>query len=611
MNRDWHVHVLLGSGGGKRGTCQIYDGGSNHPSTVFTLSHRDSIYAIDRSRDAVLLATKHGDLYFHRGPYCGEPVSFAKVAFNERMLDVCFTQNEIIVYASEAQVCWLRHKHRLEDPRNPLTGYEGVICGIVASGNKDVFGISDTGQLARWLLPHEKAVSVTDGPQPPEKRAAVKLWYWQHFESTVYPGEDGSLVVNSIHSTEQRCIPAHQGVWYAGFPCFEWFVTIGYDDGLIKVWEGNELKLLKAYAGPKSMIAATGIDDELKQILLVSEDGRATVLQRKGDRFHCLQTWEGGFRCVAGPDFTLLRHQREQRYFTRSEVLEAEIENILNAGREYEQLPSKFRELREIGYQDVALTLEARLARFQADELGELRCLHALFQCCDDIGDDSTRESYTTLLKRFWLHREIPELIGQRRPDIDQREAAYFDLGWRNGIDDIDEELVKITQAADIVGTPPSGAFIWYSSTENDLVSFPEARLAVDEVSETLIQAGEASNFPIRSEKAVIQSSDESQEKVLLEVMSGTREDSVILGAVLDLDQRFGKLCLKICYLARFSENGNPISTEMNMAADLSRLLRHPAYHSWRKELREFVIGSIRKQMRRQASETSRNQFQF
>jgi len=242
----------------------------------------------------------------------------------------------------------------------------------------------------------------------------------------VYPAGDGSIAFLATGNAAVRAIPAHRGNFCAVAVADGEIHTVGFLDGLLKIWRNLNGKPARTYRAPVGIVSLETLPGETMRWILVGTNGEAGIYTPESKVLHLNHRLEGGdYRTVAAAPAlqrASLRqlHLREQAT-TLIEQIQAKIESD-----ESEGIEDLFTLLSTIGLEAEVLALRAHLAAKQGDLVQELtqRSRLACLLPRDDRSGVLSLRRYAQVLEFAWQLSAAQELYSRTGSTGDSRAGA-------------------------------------------------------------------------------------------------------------------------------------------------------------------------------------------
>lgn len=478
--------VLLGTGGAAPGLWRIGTGAYS-AECLLELPAGHSVYAIDVAMDRGLAAvgTRAGTIEVlsmigstpeHAGERHSTLVQGASV------LSLCFAEAGRLLSSDTAGRVLLWRSFSNAASPDALEVGAGCVCSLVDVPGLGVVGLASEGELLVWSVPNGRLIDNIPGPKPPSKHALVRLVYWPDRHSVVYPAVDGEWVCWNLANHEIQRYPAHEGDFYAAFVLTGRLVTIGQEDGLLKTWIDETGRQAKEMAAPVGIIAGDVVDEQAREVILVSDSGDTASYRLEGDQLRPSVRWDGlHHRVVWAPRPDWRKAEAERQRSQQARRIEEEICQRLDAGQA-DSVDALHAQLVDLGFEAVSLGLRARAAAQANDLIGELRTRHHLSQIIpwDDPRSHTSLRRYAELLAGSWHLAEASAILSGEGPCGGAQEG----IGGLSRLAEIltngdwvaepDVPLVVVTRAASVIDKAMRGRWLLQRL---DPIPFPEGGL--------------------------------------------------------------------------------------------------------------------------------------
>jgi len=486
---DVKDQIFFGRGGDRPGVMVTQDD-IGRIEWFAELPTGESVYALDMNIEAKLLAfgTRAGKVYVKQllndghndnRTTCQEWFQGAPV------LSVCWLDYSLLCSSDSSGQCLLWATTAPE--QSSLLETNGcVICALTRTHHGELVGLASEGYLLFWSIQEGDLVRCIEGPRPASKLGLVNLRYWSRYDVLLYPTEDGHLCWYQLDATEVQCIKAHKGAFYVVIPAVKSLITVGKEDGLIKVWYDLdtgpvcEMEVLWS----RGFIAGWAVKPEAQSVLLIDDEGNAGVFDLTETSAQLTGQLIGeSFRAVMGMSPAELARRRMASDETEARKLIAQATELIGLGRP-EQLDGLAGNLESLGFTRSALGIRAQRARLQNDHLGELEIRRQLAQIMvgdNDAGKDTMRR-YAFLLEQFWQLQQawsVYRKLGEDTCDNSRYrwlEKAAKVIKDESHIIDSDVLLLDTFRATCLLETTFSG--IWVLACSKTMTLPPEVSTA-------------------------------------------------------------------------------------------------------------------------------------
>ena len=469
VSTDFTDRIFLGRGGTRPGVMTIQDD-TGRIEWFAELGPGESVYASDMNIEAKMLAfgTRAGKVHVMKwsdNRHNDDCATYQEWFQGAPLLSVCWLDDSLLCSSDSSGQCLL-WATTAEQPRHLETDGH-VICALARTHHGELVGLASEGFLLFWSIPQGDLVRCMEGPRPASKLGLVNLRCWPKYDVLLYPTEDGQLCECQLGATECQCIKAHRGAFYVVIPAGERLITVGKEDGLIKIWHDldtgpvREMEVLRS----RGFVAGCAVKPNGR---LIDEEGDAGVfdLTETSARLSCQLTGDA-FRGVVGmsPD-ELARCQRALDE-AKARKLIAQATELIAQSRP-EQLDGLADELESLGFTGSALGIRAQGARLRNDPLGELQIRRQLAQILDGNDDVSkySMRRFAFLLAQFWLLPAAWSICHKLGTEICDHgtnqwlEKAAGVVTGKPHIIEPDVPLLDTIRVANLLGTAFSGIWV-------------------------------------------------------------------------------------------------------------------------------------------------------
>jgi len=474
MDKVWGSDMILLASGGSEPGVEILNADTGRVKKLFKLPSSHSPYAmgIDLENRSIAAGTRGGLIYLadfaeHEEP--SERLPTQKLTQGAPVLSVSWVGKSMLAASDTEGRCFLWRMNEEPTPR-PLETSKGVICSLLSLEDGLLSGLSSSGKLLFWNVSEDRLVQAIDVPVPPPINALASLVYWPKEKALVCPNSSGELTVYKMGRDDIRKIKAHEGNFYAISLLDEDILTVGMDDGMLKIWPTVVDKPICGCKVPCGVISACAMGDKQASILLIEAKGQAcTYALGKGNLRHLGRLKGKNYRKAFIAD-----REKIQNIYARKR--DQEIHEILtgleqNGDRlsDYD-IEKAHSRLTELGYAHVVLALQAEQANKKEEFVEGLRFLFSLMGVLPrgDPNSCPSMEKYAGMLEFLW---HIPEAeavckrIMQIRPDYKffLRTERLFRIAGviRDRLNIIDPHISvdRIIESAAVIGKRFSGRY--------------------------------------------------------------------------------------------------------------------------------------------------------
>ena len=540
IHSDLKSLVLLGSGGSRPRIDIICPDGRKE--ILIELGDGHSVYTMDisPSGDTFALGTKSGLVVIFPFPYfkrkdelITEPVSLFQ---GSPVLSVCWFDDKKVVTSDLSGRVFLWDIKKEREPKL-LKSNHSVVCSLTRLDHERIAGICSNGRLFVWEVSSSEPIQSLDLIPPPSKCALVQLQYCEQLNTLYYPGTNGKLVLCNLNEGEKRILLAHEGDLYACFTHQEYFFTIGRFDERLKMWiEGNDRNELDFHA-PKGVIGAALYTEHPLQVVLLTEDGKASV-------HHLGEEGLKPVEIIGNSDFRKVLYFNPQSGDgkSRSEMIHdlvEQIEIVTKKGNQ-EELQVLHNRLVDMGYEHVSLAIKTEQAVREEEYLEALRFCHRLISLIplEDPRVCVQLARYAFLLAKFWRIQDA-KVICKRISNIDPTAvfpslmdipSIPFDPCEKNIIIEPDIDIEQIIEATEILECTFSGNYV---VKKLDSLLSEKARITAKEITEKYnahIEEETYESYPIAKYERVNWISREGWEKTEMIFFEGNKDSDRGIG---------------------------------------------------------------------------------
>ena len=464
-----------------------------------------SVYAIDvdAGSDRILLGTEGGRIELLSWREVGESSRIQRMHSllqGSPVLSVCLLEESLLAATDTAGRCLLWRP--AIDPNRPqmLETKNGCICSLLRLPGNRLLGLSAEGRLLVWDTGNGgRLLSTVDAPSPPEILALVRLLYWPAQDAVAYATGDGRLAVCNLNEMKVSTRPAHKGEFYVILADQERLYTIGRSDGLLKTWQDMNDSPSQEMEAPRSIISGHLLEGDSLRALLVNEAGEAGIYSLEGNAIRLVGLLRGNHhRSVSGASAQACREHRQRQRLSKARQLQSQIRTDIDNGR-FDSTETLYKQLSDLGFKKVSLSLRARQAQVQQDILSELKHRRDL---ADSLSPDDPRSlaslrHYVDVLQRAWCVRgakEVDDLINTTIASSPNWLSMAADaLRGEDWIIEPDIEIPVLVRAATLMGQHFIG--LWTHEIAQP-VTFPEGDLTAERLAAKYEQVKYESKLP-------------------------------------------------------------------------------------------------------------------
>ena len=412
MGRPWPLDTVFLGAGGEHPRVDTFSADSGETGNLLNLPPTNSAYAIDIEDEEGTLAvgTKGGLVYTLMNPGSQKTerlLPTRKLPQGAPILSMCWVRKSLLAVSDTARRCFIWHTDQ-DAPSLALETKKSTICSLLNLPGGLLAGLSSGGMLLFWDPLEGRLVRAIDVPVPPPKGALVRMVYWSAEHALAWPSRIGHLPLFLLEKDDLRDLNAHDGVFYALSPWGEGLLTVGMEDGRLKIWEASSGTPALDFQVDRGVISSAVCSNQQGKVLLVDERGKAKAYSIGEDRLKLTDRLPGEDYRVA----VVRSPERTQALYARQR--EEEVSGIVKEieggmGRFPHELIEKLHSrLAELGYEHVSLALRAEQAVQKEDIVEGLRYYSLLMEILPPENPKvcASMESYVALLERAW---HIPE----------------------------------------------------------------------------------------------------------------------------------------------------------------------------------------------------------
>jgi hypothetical protein len=450
MNWPWPFDIAFLGAGGNDPRIDTLSVDSGETRRLLELPPMHSAYAIDIDEDGMLAAgTKAGLVYIVSSTgrqKTDEPVPIRQLAQGAPVLSVCWANKSILAVSDTARRCLIWNTNR-EAPPRPLDTKGETICSLLKLAGL-LAGLSSGGKLLFWEPWQGRLVRTIDVPLPPAVSALVHMVYWPVENALACPSRIGHLTLFGLEKEDLRDLEAHEGGFYAISVWGERLLTVGIEDGRMKVWEAGSDRPALEFKVAEGVISAAAFNDQRAKVLLVEAQGRANFYTAEEDKLRLIGPIAGeDYRTAVVPASERIQALYAQR---REEEVRRTVSEIRGGiGRVPDDVIDRLHSrLTDLGYKQVSLALRAERAAQSGNIVGALRFCSSLMQILpqDNAKVSASMERYASLLEKAW-HMPEADTVCKHILDIDPNYRFVVEASNLS-------EMAKLVREADYVIKP-------------------------------------------------------------------------------------------------------------------------------------------------------------
>lgn len=468
-------NIILVTDGSKPGLT-VYDTSSGTLKRILFLPPEQGVYAIGISADGRIIAAGTGNGEIYRLTH--QPDAGSCCYHTERLtsrvaapiLSVCFVDNRRVTVSDTAGRCLLWQPGKTQPELLPTE--KMVVWSLFRLNDNCLAGLCTCGRLLIWDCAVGDIIKTVEVPGPPEEFSIlIKPVYWHTAGRWVWPGSGGVIVFYDRLRNEVRSISAHSSDVYAVVVCGDQLLTIG-TDGEVQRWCVGTDEPAGSCEAPEGIIEAAVWANEQTQLLLINEEGRASVYSWADSRLNFVKHLPGdSYRVVLGPDMQKIESAMQHQKAMHAREICSRIKEAM-ARREPGDLGGLHQQLVQSGYEHVSLALRAEEYGINNDIVSELQCSMKLMEL---IPEEDKRSSdsglrYAGLLETVWQPKKacsIYEQLARMHPDSNgyaeamcrvSRQACIIEEG--NYVIGPDIPLVSLVKSATLLNEPFTGRYV-------------------------------------------------------------------------------------------------------------------------------------------------------
>jgi hypothetical protein len=468
--------IILGTDGDKPGL-MVYDTGSGTLKRILSLPpQQQGIYAIDVSADGGIIAAGTGAGEIYR--LTAQPEAGSDCYHTERLisrvtapiLSVCFAGNRKVAASDTAGRCLLWRQGKTQPKLLPTE--KMVVWSLFRLDEDRLAGLCTCGRLLIWDCTEGDIIKTVEVPGPPEELSVlIKPVYWHTAGRWVWPGSNGVIVFYDPLRNEVRSIPAHSSDVYTVAVCGDQLLTIGID-GAVHRWCAGTDEPVGSCRGPVEIVEAAVWNNGQPQLLLINEEGRASVYSWSDDRLNFVKNLPGDSYCVAhGPDMQRIESATQHQKATHINEICTRIREAMTR-QEPGDLDGLHRQLVQSGYEHVSLALRSEEYSINNDIVSGLQCSMKLMELVpgEDKRSSASQLRYAGLLETVWQPKKacsIYQQLASMHPDSNgyadamcraSRHAGIIEDG--NYVIGPDIPLVSLVRSTTLLDEPFTGRYV-------------------------------------------------------------------------------------------------------------------------------------------------------
>jgi len=414
------------------------------------------IYALVFEPDAgrIVGGDREGKIYLYELNSCRTTT----VDYGMPILSICCLDQHHLVVADTKRHCEIFSLVDNSRVHVLVTGNE-TICSL-AKSESDLYGLSTLGNLFVWNCQTLQAVAKFKLFVLPKQFALVDLLCMPEVDLLCSPGQNGQLCLMRPSTGETIRFHAHRGEVFA---LCEWqgkILSIGYNDGRLKLW---------TFAGCMGdseflpgIVKVKAINDD--KIIVLDIDGKMSIhrISRSGcQKISSLAN--GVFRSIISVMNFRLEPSADAVKKEVAELVE-KIKDLVDEDRRAEVEVYHDR-LVALGFKHISLCLKAETKIASGDNVDAALLYQQVLKIIPagvSVAIKITHQ-YAHLLERFWLLGAAVEVYANIKDEIPVVCLHIPDLmqpRLHEWIVDAEGTVLEIVQVAHSLGIKPSGRYL-------------------------------------------------------------------------------------------------------------------------------------------------------
>lgn len=369
-----------------------------------------TVYAVAFERGVFAAGTRSGSLRLQDGGFDIQndtPHDFKEFFQGAPILSVCWCNGSILAASDTTGRCLLWHD-KVGRPPIPLDTADGLICSLVKLPNSQLAGCSSEGKIIFWQIPEGRLVRVIDISRPPSVSALIRMVYWTSEQILVCPGTGGQLNLCDLEKFQTRHLEAHQGDFYAVSLWDESLLTLGMEDGRLRLWKNGQDRPIKDIHAPKGIISMAVSGYSPARILMVNVEGKASIYTVGQDGLQQVAHVHGkDYRVIAAQNSEKIRiFEARKREKAANEILNIIRKNMARGSMVC--LEEEHSKLINLGYEHISLAIRAEQAA-REENIPKAIGLYASLMGYLPVNQPNSfpsMEKYAAMLEKSW---HIPE----------------------------------------------------------------------------------------------------------------------------------------------------------------------------------------------------------
>ena len=466
--------IIAAGAGGMTPRLFQYDPESQQAEYIVSFPERHTIAAIDIDQDNEKIAVGAGTgmIEIVSQDHDFEKPSITSIFHGAPLLSICWTGHDILAASDAAGRCLLWNIHQKNAPWK-LDTDGNIVFSLAYRDDGILSGITSEGNLLSWRLMDGWLADVQSNSAPPPVGSLVHLRYWPEKNALVYPGKCGHLVCHFLNDKSWKIIKAHTGELYAFSILGESVYTVGFNDGLMKIWDARWTSKTAAYPVQENVTCLEAVQRHGLHLFMIDKDGAfnhyridddCRLVSRFTD-FHC--------RSIAVSREESIPNQDETQSGEVYELIEKITHHI--EYYPYEDITPLHARLTEMGYEHVSLEILISSALDRRQAIEAFRHSAALMQILPLDNPDALPavQRHVKLLERFWHLEEAVSccmayqeshgmpLLPDGMDKLSEKAELISSQNCMIEPGDVSiEEMERVIESADILGKKINGRFV-------------------------------------------------------------------------------------------------------------------------------------------------------
>jgi WD40 repeat protein len=195
------------------------------------------------------------------------------------VLAVWLGEEGAMVYCDTSRRCLFWRELSNESPPRVLQLDHGPICSLFSAGDGRIVGLSTDGNLLFMHSKRGKVAKTVPCPRPAGNAAVARLEHWPANNAVAFPGEDGHLAVCRLDSLQVSTVSAHAGGFFVVAGPDGSLLTVGKDDGVIRVWPAPGKPSSKSIGCPRETLCGRFMPGGSDSLVLIGQDGQGRLFR--------------------------------------------------------------------------------------------------------------------------------------------------------------------------------------------------------------------------------------------------------------------------------------------------------------------------------------------